>query len=296
MGERMGRLIEFLLDEKRPEPLIIKPFLGLPTDMDKQRAVQDACGEISARAQRFVSNSAFWQSLKMALEKALSAAEKNEFTKSFIRLTEAGVLINRAEDSDGLRSLKVRLALFPAVWMLGLLGFQVVIRFLQNRQLFPLFTPEYFGYLWAGLIGGTMIVLWGLIKHSVQLDFDRTYSFWYLLKPGIGAVMGVIAVMILKAGFLSVEGDIQLTHPTPLYLLAFIVGFSERFFIRILDRVITAVVGGDSSVSVQRLVLPTPEPCVSEDEAKNPNETPAKKSRRPRVRDKAKEAGPSIKE
>jgi hypothetical protein len=289
----MGRLIDFLLDEKRPEPLIIKPFLGLPTNKDKQRAVQDACGEISARAQKFVSNSAFWRSLKMALEKALSAAEKEEFTKSFLRLTEAGALINRAEDSEGLRSLKVRLALFPAVWMLGLLGFQVVIRFLQSRQLFPLFASEYFGYLWAGMIGGTTIVLWGLIKHSVQLDFDRTYSFWYLLKPGIGAVMGVIAVLILKAGFLSVEGKIELKNPTPLILLAFIVGFSERFFIRILDRVITAVVGGDSSVSVQNLILPAPEPCVSGDEAGGSEESPTNKRPGNKAKEKGKETGAS---
>ena len=292
----MGRLIDFLLDEKRPEPFIIKPFLGLPDNKDKLKAVQEACEEITARAQKFVSNSAFWRSHKMALEKALAAAEKEDFARSFLRLTEAGALINRAEDSEGLRSLKVRLALFPAVWMLGLLGFQVVIRFLQSRELFPLFTSEYFGYLWAGMIGGTTIVLWGLIKHSVQLDFDRTYSFWYLLKPGIGAVMGVIAVLILKAGFLSVEGKIELNNPTPLILLAFIVGFSERFFIRILDRVITAIVGGDSSVSVQNLILPTPEPCVGEDEKDGSDGSGKNRSARRRAKAKAKEPGASTPE
>jgi hypothetical protein len=289
----MGRLIDFLLDEKRPDPLVIKPFIGLANDQEKLKAVQEACGEISARAQKFVSNSAFWRSFRGALDKALSAADKNDFTKSFLRLTEAGVLINRAEESEGLRSLKVRLALFPAVWMLGLLGFQVVIRFLQVRVLFPLFSPEYFGYLWAGMIGGTTIVLWGLVKHSVQLDFDRTYSFWYLLKPGIGAVMGVIAVLILKAGFLSVEGKIELTNPTPLILLAFVVGFSERFFIRILDRVITAIVGGDPSVSVQNLILPTPEPGVSGDDAGGSEEPGTNKPARNKGKEKGKGSGAS---
>jgi hypothetical protein len=72
------------------------------------------------------------------------------------------------------------------------------------------------------------------------------------LKPRIRAIMGVVAVLVL-AGF-ERRGKIPLAN-RPLVLLAFIAGFSERFFLRILDRVITALFGGDPSVSVQNLVL-----------------------------------------
>jgi hypothetical protein len=262
----MGRLIDFLLDWERPEPFAIKPFWEL-ADEDKPTAVREACEKISGRAQRFVSNAGFWESIRGLLEKALSAADQGEHSKAFLRLTEASALINRAEESEALRDLKIRLAVFPVLWMLGLLGFQVLARFLQAHHLFPLFSPDYFSYLWAGMIGGTTIVIWGVIKHSVELNFDRTYSFWYLLKPGIGAVMGVVAVLVLKAGFLSVEGKIPLANPLPLVLLAFIAGFSERFFLRILDRVITALFGGDTSVSVQSLILRPAGPSPSGDSA-----------------------------
>jgi hypothetical protein len=261
----MGKLIDFLLDGGKPDYLLIKPFYYLADEGEKKQAVQDASEKIYEKAQKFVSNAVFWETLRVVLEKALTAADKGEFTKAFLRLTEASVLINRAEESEGLRNLKIRLAIFPVVWMLGLLGFQVLVRFLQSWQLFPSFPQVYFGYLWAGMIGGTTIVLWGIVKHSAELNFDHTYTIWYLLKPGIGAVMAVVAVLVMKAGFLSVEGEIQIKNQIPLYLLAFVVGFSERFFLRILDRVITAVLGGDSSVSIQNLMLRPAERYITVD-------------------------------
>ena len=268
----MGKIIDLLLGGARPEYLMIQPFAHLASGEDKKKAVLEACEKIAEKAQKFTFNAAFWGTLRIILEKALAAADKGDFTKAFLRLTEASVLVNRAEESDRQRNLKVRLALFPVVWMLGLLGLQLLVRFLQSKDLFPVFSSQYFGYLWSGLIGGTTIVLWGIIKHSVELDFDHSYAIWYLLKPGIGAVMGVVAVLVTKAGFLSVEGNVTLTNQIPLYLLAFVVGFSERFFIRILDRVVTAVLGGDTSGSIQNLMLRPAERYVIWDFADEPKE------------------------
>jgi len=269
----MRRWIDSLLASGEPEYLAIRPFFNLRDKDEINKEVQGAVEKINEKAKKFASTGVFWATLRTVLESALQAAEKGKSTKASLQLTEASVLINRAEESEAQRNLKIRLAVFPALWMLGFLGLQVLIRFLQSQNLFPHFSPEYFGYLWVGLIGGTSIVLWGIIKHSVELDFDHTYAIWHLLKPGLGAIMGVVAVLVIKAGFLAVEGKIELTNAAPLYLLAFIVGFSERFFIRILDRVITATLGGDSSTSIQNLMLRSAERSLPAAPTAKPNES-----------------------
>ena len=83
------------------------------------------------------------------------------------------------------------------------------------------------------------------------MTFDRAYVIWYLLKPLLGAIMGVIAVLIVQAGFFALQGDLEIKHPTSLLVLAFIGGFSERFFIQTIDRVITSLLGGEKSASAK---------------------------------------------
>ena len=108
------------------------------------------------------------------------------------------------------------------------------------------FGLSYWRYLLMGAAGGVTIVIWGLIKHTIDLDFDTHYLAWYLFKPVLGAIMGLIAVLIILGGFLAIQGtSVPQGSQLPLYIVAFLAGFSERFSIRIIDRVMTAIFGGE---------------------------------------------------
>jgi hypothetical protein len=104
------------------------------------------------------------------------------------------------------------------------------------------------------------IVIWGLIKHTVDLDFDTSYFAWYLFKPILGAVMGLIAVLVILGGFIAIQGTAEPAGRLPLYIIAFLAGFSERFSIRIIDRVTTALFGGEPTPPPARPTVPKTTP------------------------------------
>jgi hypothetical protein len=88
-----------------------------------------------------------------------------------------------------------------------------------------------------------------MIEHSANLDFDRAYAVWYWLKPLLGAVMGLVAVLTVMAGLFAVQGKQEIQSEKALYIIAFLAGFSERFFVRIIDKLMTTLLGGDQSSS-----------------------------------------------
>ena len=235
-----------------PDYVQVESMKEASGDVEKQKHIDKAIEELSRRAQTFSSNQEFWSKLLALLGMVRSATAEKKWIAAEQMLTEATVLVNRAISSQALGRVRVRLALAPLMWFVLLYGFQLLILSLRRSDgSYLLITPEYFPYLWLGMLGGTTIVLWGIVKHGVDMTFDRAYVIWYLLKPLLGAIMGVIAVLIVQAGFFALQGDLEIKHPTSLLVLAFIGGFSERFFIQTIDRVITALLGGEKSASVK---------------------------------------------
>jgi len=46
--------------------------------------------------------------------------------------------------------------------------------------------------------------------------------------------------------------EIDIQSEKALYIVAFLAGFSERFFVRIIDKLMTTLLGGDSSASASK--------------------------------------------
>jgi len=59
--------------------------------------------------------------------------------------------------------------------------------------------------------------------------------------------MGLIAVIAVQAGLVAIDGQPSLKGNMALYILAFLAGFSEHFFIRVMDRVMTALFSSEPS-------------------------------------------------
>jgi len=105
--------------------------------------------------------------------------------------------------------------------------------------------------VWAGALGGVTVALWGLYKHIQDRDFDPNYRLWYLLKPTMGGIFGWVVFLIYYVGFLSVQGmDIaDIKRPEMFMLLAFLAGFSERFTIKLIDRLMQTLITWDEKPS-----------------------------------------------
>ncbi len=92
--------------------------------------------------------------------------------------------------------------------------------------------------MWGGL-GGVCGIFYSLYWHvAIKRDFDRQYVMWYLVQPLLGSMIGMIIYMIITVGFLTIQGTPTPANPLFTYLLAFIAGFRQRFFLELIDRIV----------------------------------------------------------
>ena len=167
---------------------------------------------------------------------------------------EATFLVNRAVETCRSQLTRVWLLLSPVATFIIILLSQLII---LHSKLFPHSAYVYFSYLWFGAVGGTTIAYWGLIKHTIDLDFDDQYILWYILKPVLGAVMALISVIIVQGGMVTLGGSANFKNEFPLYIIAFLAGFSERFFIQLIDRVLTSLLSnGGTQKTAAALAAP----------------------------------------
>lgn len=95
---------------------------------------------------------------------------------------------------------------------------------------------------WFGALGGITIGIYGLYSHVQQKDFDPKYKLWYLCKPIIGAIFGWFVYLIFFLGLVAVQGmGDKMTKPELAFLIAFLAGFSERFTIKMIDKLMSVL-------------------------------------------------------
>ena len=102
---------------------------------------------------------------------------------------------------------------------------------------------------WFGSVGGVTIGIYGLYTHVSTKDFDPTFRLWYICKPVMGAIFGWFVVVAFYVGLVSAQGsNVKINVPQVTYAIAFLAGFSERFTIKTIDRLMTVLtVGEDKS-------------------------------------------------
>jgi len=249
----MNATVQKILGVRPPELLTIGVFEDAGADDQNKKSLEAKIGELTARAQSLSSSEILWSQLLPLIARARSAADQKNWSGAWQAVTEASVRLNRAVESENLRPLRLRLLAVPVFWCLVLYLSQVLVGHLQARYgLLGFFNLDFFRYVWFGLLGGTTIFLWGIVKHSSEMNFDGSFLIWYLLKPLLGAIMGSVVVLFTLGGFLALKGDAAAAGRTPLLILAFIGGFSERFFLRLVDLVVSSIVeGGESGAGSQ---------------------------------------------
>ncbi len=132
--------------------------------------------------------------------------------------------------------------LFVFLWGLAWLGFYLWSLTMGRGYSARVVPPGYEGIwepiMWGGL-GGVCGIFYSLYWHvAIKRDFDRQYVMWYLVQPILGSMIGMIIYMIVTVGFLTIQGTPTPANPLFMYLLAFIAGFRQRFFLELIDRIV----------------------------------------------------------
>jgi hypothetical protein len=111
------------------------------------------------------------------------------------------------------------------------------------------FGPVAVGVPWFGALGAVLISLTGVFQH--EHDWDASYWPWHLARPLIGVALGVVSVLILQAGVLSVTSNGNSSPPPNsllYYLVAFLVGYREETFRELIKRLVDVILSpGDGA-------------------------------------------------
>ncbi len=111
----------------------------------------------------------------------------------------------------------------------------------------PLLVP------WGGALGGICNAMIGVSRHWIDFDPDRRsyqarrWNAWYLVQLPIGAAFGTVATLIVVLFLGSIgttaTGDIDITPRgvAVLFVIAFVIGYRQDVFRRLVERVVDVV-------------------------------------------------------
>jgi hypothetical protein len=106
----------------------------------------------------------------------------------------------------------------------------------------------------AGAVGGAISGMFRVRDSRAELSEYRTSMLKLYLRPLVGAVAAVTLYLFLSANVVS---GVEVTNAGVYVVAAFMAGFSERYFLRVLREQDRAAMEAPSLPSVQ---LATPEP------------------------------------
>jgi len=235
-----------------PDGRLRLPEFSATDDSGRKSEIQDVIDQLNACVTPLSPSKAFSEQYLSLVSKATSEAKLGNWDAAHLALWEAALLINRGIDTDKCKPIQWRLVALPLPTIVILASLAVLFTHILHRSHHDLYDLWWcdLKFLWIGAAGGVTIAYWGLVKHNIQLDFDRHYELWYWFKPLLGAIFGLVAVLILRAGISSLQFSTKedaSRNILLLYVVAYIAGFSERFFLQLFDRVVTAIFGGSPS-------------------------------------------------
>lgn len=155
----------------------------------------------------------------------------------------------------------VILVLLFGLYVAGALAFTHIP--LVIAEVLPLAVP------WGGALGGVCSAIIGVTSHwkefgsSTKSPQATKWNPWYLVRLPIGAAFGSVAALIVVL-FLGTVGttntgaiDLSPTGSATLFVLAFIVGYQQDVFRKLVDRVVAVVLGtGKEDVAGDDFSLP----------------------------------------
>jgi len=223
-------------------------------DAGSRTEVDKAIAGLNLQARPFFSSKSFTKDYLDLISQAETEAANQQWPDAHKAVWQATALVNSALESHACARFRICISWYLAFWLLALGIAGCWLKHYEVQAASDLFFGfTYWRYLLMGALGGVVIAIWGLITHTTNLDFDRQFAVWYWFKPVLGALTGLVAVITAVAGLLAIQGQGAMPSSANgkmvLYILAFLAGFSERFFLDIVDRVMTALLSSGQSSS-----------------------------------------------
>jgi hypothetical protein len=210
--------------------------------------------ELRQRTRKLKENDLVVDPIISSIDEAEDLFNNKKFPESEEKYHEAKSKVETVEISHRAKPLALKLFRIELCYLLLLL----LVAYLTNK--WPQYTlwrelmtgpiAMHLQTVWFGALGGISIAIYGIYEHVYKRDFDPAYELWYISKPIIGGIFGWFVYLIYYLGLVSVQGykgDIQ-TPELP-YLIAFLAGFSERFTLKMIDKLMAVLTTWDQKTS-----------------------------------------------
>ncbi len=160
---------------------------------------------------------------------------------------KASAAVCRAEVSARAQPLAWKLLAMEAAYLAAILAVGYLVKRYPDFWLWKSLVGLGAKCAWFGAVGGVTIGIYGIYTHISAKDFDPSFALWYICKPVMGAIFGWFVFLVYYVGVVSAQAGttVDIKSPELSYLIAFLAGFSERFTIKTIDRLMTVLTAGD---------------------------------------------------
>jgi hypothetical protein len=170
----------------------------------------------------------------LEIRNLLNSGKTEEAKKHFVDIE---TMILKAEASYKAEPMAWRLLWIELAYLVFILLLGYVVHMFPGFWLWAGLVNLSSGTAWFGALGGVAVALYGIYGHVQARDFDAKYELWYICKPLMGAVFGWFVYLVYYVGLVSVQGvSVEVKTPAVPYAIAFLAGFSERFTVQIIDK------------------------------------------------------------
>ncbi len=193
-----------------------------------------------------------YDQIETARNELLSGEDQYEEAERALNEVEMRISIVERNKRDGpvATALFFYLMIWSGLFLTVLIGFGMMgwgINIESNTVVF-IFSAI------AGSFGGIVGALYSLWKHvSLEVDFNRQYSTWYITNPIMGFFLGMFVFGVMQSGYSSMFSgeDLDITKPWAVYLLGFIVGYQQNVAWELMRRIIKLMFQLDPSKEKQ---------------------------------------------
>lgn len=155
--------------------------------------------------------------------------EETERTINEVELRIAAVLRSGKDKSHAILMLVYELA-----WTVILVALAIVFSTSTQILTIPVLSAI------TGGVGGVVGALWALWRHAARdMDYSRQYSMWYITTPILGMILGVFVYGMIGAGLIYwASGSTEISSPSIIYMLAFVVGYQQNVALDLMRRIL----------------------------------------------------------
>ncbi|HET6177245.1 MAG TPA: hypothetical protein VFE61_09950 [Candidatus Sulfotelmatobacter sp.] len=220
-----------------------------PVSAASAQALLEQINQLQERIKALVQTGGCYADMQSQVDTARSQLTNGNFVGAQVTYAGTASAVCRAEASSQAEPMAWMLLWVELAYLVAILVLGYLVQRYPDFWLWAGLVGLYAKAAWFGSVGGVTIGIYGLYTHISAKDFDPTFRLWYICKPVMGAIFGWFVVVAFYVGLVSAEGStVHVNVPQVTYAIAFLAGFSERFTIKTIDRLMTVLtVGEDTS-------------------------------------------------